>query len=209
MFTLYGHRGWGSVLIEAQFAWYGTPFEFVDVGNLFKQPEARGRLVDVNPLAQVPTLVLPDGSIMTESAAITLFLADSAPAGRALVPSPGDPARPAFLRWLVFLVANVYPTFTYIDVPDRFVADPTGVKELTARVSAYRDTLWRQVETAVGAPWFLGARFSALDIYLGVMTRWTPKRGWFEANTPKIHAAAAAVDRVPELSPVWERNYRG
>ena len=27
-----------------------------------------------------------------------------------------------------------------------------------------------------GAPWFLGERMSALDIFLCVMTRWTPKR---------------------------------
>ncbi len=33
----------------------------------------------LNPLGQVPTLVLPDGRVMTESAAIILHLADQAP----------------------------------------------------------------------------------------------------------------------------------
>jgi GST-like protein len=56
-------------------------------------------------------------------------------------------------------------------------------------------------------PWFLGARFSALDIYVTVMTRWTPRRAWFAANTPKLGALAARGDAVPELAAVWQRNY--
>ena len=35
---------------------------------------AAARLRKVNPLAQVPTLEMPDGSVMSESAAITLLL---------------------------------------------------------------------------------------------------------------------------------------
>src|SRR5690606_39793795 len=68
----------------------------------------------------LPIFVLPGGEVMTESAAITLHLADLAQ-DDTLVPAPGDPARTKFLRWLVFLVANVYPTYTYADDPSRFV----------------------------------------------------------------------------------------
>ncbi len=102
MYRLYGRPGWGSVIAEAQLAWYGLPFEFDEVGDLFESGEARMRLAKVNPLAQIPTLVLPDGGVMTESAAITLHLADIMGAGIAkadrLVPDAGDPSRPQFLR---------------------------------------------------------------------------------------------------------------
>ena len=54
--------------------------------------------------------------------------------------------------------------------------------------------LWRQVEGAAGSPWFLGERFSALDIYLAVMTRWRPKRGWFESETPRLFAIARRAE---------------
>ena len=57
-------------------AWYGLKYGFEAVGDLFKEPQARDRLAQVNPLAQIPTLILPDGAVMTESAAITLLLAD-------------------------------------------------------------------------------------------------------------------------------------
>jgi GST-like protein len=39
------------------------------------------------------------------------------------------------------------------------------------------------------------------------MTRWRPKRGWFENETPKLFAIARRADQVPELAEVWKRNY--
>lgn len=208
MYKLYAHAGWGSALTEAQLAWYGLPFDIEDVGNLFRSKEARAGLSKVNPLAQLPTLVLPDGSIMTESVAITFHFADSAPAGKSLVPAAPGAERDVFLRWLVFLVTNIYPTFTIGDDTSRWLSGDGPRKELRDAMVAYRQRLWGMVETATGeGPWFLGARFSALDIYVSVMTRWTPQRAWFAANTPKLHAIAQRGDAVPELAAVWQRNY--
>jgi len=205
-YKLYGRAGWGSTLIEAQLVWYGLPFTFEPVGDLFKEPDARARLEKVNPLAQVPTLILPDGSVMSESAAITLLLADIA-ASDSLVPSPGAPERAAFLRWLVFIVANIYPTFTYADDPSRFVSVGAARDPFRAATDSYALRLWRQVETAARGPWFLGNRFSALDIYVSVMTRWRPKRGWFEIEAPKLFTIARRADLKPELTEVWKRNW--
>src|SRR4030095_1438532 len=138
MYKLFAHPGWGSTLTEAQLAWYGLPFEVEDGDNLFKSSAARERLAKVNPLPQLPTLVLPDGRIMTASAAITLHLADTPPAEQSLAP---------------------------------------------LNTGAERERLGHMVENIVDdGPWFLGARFSALDIYISVMTRWTPRRGWFVTN---------------------------
>lgn len=205
-YTLWGRPGWGSALVEAQLDWYGLPFTYETVGDLFKDPDAKTRLEKVNPLAQVPTLVLPDGSVMSESAAITLLLADIT--GRdSLVPGPGAPERAKFLRWLVFLVANIYPTFTYADDPARFVSVNNARDPFRAAADAYAQRLWRQVESAAGAPWFLGERFSALDIYIDVMTRWRPRRGWFETETPKLFAIARKADQRPELKETWRRNF--
>lgn len=204
-YTLWGRPGWGSALVEAQLDWYGLPFDYETVGDLFKDPDAKARLQKVNPLAQVPTLVMPDGTVMSESAAITLLLADVT-GSEQLVPGPGAPERAAFLRWLVFMVANIYPTFTYADDPARFVAVNAARDPFRAATDAYAQRLWRQVESAAGAPWFLGERFSALDIYIGVMTRWRPRRGWFETEAPKLFAIARKVDQRPELKETWRRN---
>ena len=205
-YTLWGRPGWGSAIVEAQLDFYGLPFTFEPVEDLFRTPGAKAKLEKVNPLAQVPTLVLPDGSIMSESAAITLLLADIT--GKdSLVPKAGAPERAKFLRWLVYLVANIYPTFTYADDPARFVSVNAARDPFRAATDAYAQRLWHQVESETGSPWFLGERFSALDIYVDVMTRWRPKRGWFEAETPKLFAIARKADAVPELKEVWKRNY--
>ena len=205
-YTLWGRAGWGSTLVEAQLVWYGLPFRFEPVGDLLREPDSRIRLQAVNPLAQVPTLILPDGQIMSESAAITLLLADIA-GSDSLVPTPGAPERAAFLRWLVFIVANIYPTFTYADDPARFVSVSAARDPFRAATDAYAQRLWKQVEAHARAPWFLGDRFSALDIYISVMTRWRPRRGWFETETPKLFAIARRVDGRLELAEVWKRNF--
>ncbi len=205
-FTLYGRPGWGSVLIEPQLALYGFDYEMIDSGDLFGDEDARARLAKVNPLMQVPALVLPDGRVMTESAAITLYLADLAKS-TVLVPGPDEPTRAEFLRWLVFLVANVYQTFAFGDVPTRFVADPQAAEAFKTKVGEYREKMWRVVEDAAQAPWFLGERFSAIDLYLVAMTYWFPRRQWFAANAPKISAIAAKAEASPKLAEIWKRNF--
>ena len=122
---------------------------------------------------------------MTESAAITLWLADLA-ASADLVPRPDEAERRRFLRWLVFITSNIYPTYTYADDPSRFVADEGARQGFAEAVRAYGAKLYGMLEAEATGPWFLGSRFSALDIYICTLTHWEPRRPWFEANTPKL-----------------------
>ncbi len=206
MYKLFAHPGWGSVLSEAQLAWYGLPYTVVDVENPFKSAAAREAIAAYNPLAQLPTLILPDGAVMTESAAITLYLAETT-GSDALVPGPGEAERGKFLRWLVFIVANIYPTFTYADDPSRFVHGEAARSGFRARVDAYAQRLWQQLESEAGAPWFLGERFSALDLFIAVMTKWRPERAWFAEHTPVLSAIALAAEQRAEYAAVWKRNF--
>jgi GST-like protein len=206
MYKLFANPGWGSVLAEAQLAWYGLPYEIEDVGDIFQSKAARERLKPYNQIHQVPTLILPDGAVMTESAAITLYLADVA-ASPELVPAATEPIRPQFLRWLVYLVANIYPCFTYADDPSRFVMDKAEQERFRQKVDDYQKRLWTIVEAEAQAPWFFGNRFTALDIFIGAMTNWRPRQAWFEGNAPKLFAIAREADRVEKLATVWRRNF--
>jgi GST-like protein len=206
-YHLYARPGWGSVIVEAQLAALGLSFEIEDVPNLFESEPARRELAQHNPIAQVPTLRLPDATLMTESAAITLHLADATGCDD-FVPAPGHAARPQFLRWLVFLVANIYPTFTYADDPKRFVqGDEVAAAAFGKAVDDYRCRLWGFVEAAAGAPWFLGDRFSALDIYVATMTHWRPGRKWFDEHTPALAAIARRAGADPRFHAAWMRNF--
>jgi GST-like protein len=205
MLVLYARDGWGSMLVEAQLDWYGLEYKREQVGDLLGSEQARAALAAINPIAQVPTLVLPGGEVLTESVAITLYLADMT-RRTDFVPAPDEPTRAAFLRWLVFLATNVYPTFTYADLPSRFVAVEAAQEPFRAAVDDYARRLWKIVEAAAGSPWYLGSRFSAIDIYIAVMTRWRPGRDWFKKNTERLHAIAHALDSEARLGGAWRRN---
>ena len=202
---LYGARGWGSTLAEAALAWVGAPFEFIDVEGFDEPGPARDRLLAVNPLARVPTLVAPDGEIMTESAAIVLRLAELHP-DKQLAPSADDAHRPAFLNRLIWFVSVLYPTFTYRDYPERWA--PDAAEQLVERIDEFRRSLWLQLESEVGdSAWVLGERPSALDIYVSVMSHWRPRRAWIAGHCPKLHRIALATEKLPALAPVMARNF--
>lgn len=203
---LFRRAGWGSALVEYQLAWYNQPYDVEEVDDLFQSEGARAAVRTWNPVAQIPTLILDDGTVLTESAAITLWLAERI-GSQELVPSPGAPERAAFLRWLVFLVANIYPCFTFADDPARFVSVAEAQKPFREAVNAHENRLWESVEAAASTPWFLGDRFSALDIYIAVMTKWRPGRAWFARETPRLHAIATAVEALPALAEVIAANH--
>jgi GST-like protein len=198
-----GCRGCGSVIAEAALVLAGIGYEREEVD--YTQPgPARDRLLAVNPLGQVPTVILPDGSVLTETAAIALHVDELVPAA-GLFPAPRDPLRREALRWLMFLVAAVYPTFTYGDEPAKWVGDAGPA--LRDATHAHRQRLWQQVEAAARGPWFLGPRFSMLDVYVAVMTRWRPRRAWFAEHCGKLSSIAAALDGDPRLAALWAANF--
>lgn len=203
---LFGEPGWGLAIIETQLVWYDMPFDFLRVGDLFAAENNSSELEKLNPLKQIPTLVLADGSVMTESAAITLWLADQA-ASFDLVPEPNAEERAGFLRWLIFITSNIYPTYTYADDPSRFVEDKSAQDKFEIALDQYVKKLYLLLNAQASGPWFLGQCFSALDIYICTMTHWRPKRPWFAENTPKLLAIADATKLLPSLSGTWARNF--
>lgn len=199
---LMGCRGCGSAIVEAALVLAKIPYEREEVD--YTTAEGHDRLTKVNSLAQVPTVVLPDGSVMTESAALVLYIDGLVP-DLGLIPDVRDPLRREALRWLMFLVAAVYPTFTYGDEPTKWVGEAGA--SLRTSTDEHRKSLWRLVEGAVRGPWFLGTTPSALDLYVAVMTRWRPGRQWFAQACPRLHQIATAVDEDPRLAEVWATNF--
>ena len=161
----------------------------------------------MDPLARVPTLVAPDGEVLTESAAIVLHLAELNPEC-GLAPPSGHPQRRAFLNRLIWFVAVLYPTFTYRDYPERWA--PDAAEQLAENVDEFRRSLWLQFEAEVGeGPFVLGEAPSALDLYVTAMSHWRPRRPWLDQHCPKLHAVALRAEGLPMLAPVMARNFGG
>lgn len=197
-------KGCGSAVVEAAMILAAIPYDREEV-NYDEDGPARDRLLAINPLGQVPTIVMPDGSILTETAAIVLFIDELVPAA-GLMPPVGAPARRDALRWLVCFIAAIYPTFTYGDDPAKW-AGVDAADRLRATTHAHRQKLWRQFEDAAKGPWFLGEARSAIDLYIAVATHWRPRREWFATYCPKLSAIAVKLDADPELRVLWEREF--
>lgn len=205
-YHLYGGLKGGSAIVEAMLTLAGLPFETTDFewDDIYGSSDA---VLAVNPVGQIPALRLPDGRIVTESAAMALLLAERAPQAP-LAPRPGDPARADFLRWLMVLVGAVYPMFTFGDKPERWTGKGAGAAALLASTEARKKELWALIERdAPLGQWFLGDRRSALDLYLAVMSRWRPGRAFFLAELPRLAAVIQRVDALDELQPVWRRHF--
>ncbi|POT55292.1 glutathione S-transferase [Citrobacter amalonaticus] len=202
MIKVYGVPGWGSAISEVMLTLAEIPYRFVDVNGFDTEGPQRDLLQKINPLAQVPTLTLENGEVMTETAAIALMILDRRPD---LAPPVGRPERHTFQRLLIWLVANVYPTFTFADYPERWV--PGAPEQLQKNCLEYRKSLYIWLNDQLSAePYAFGEQLTLLDCYLCVMRTWGPRHDWFQENTPNISAIADAVCQIPQLRTVLKNN---
>jgi len=208
-YTLYGRAGFGSVCVEAALELVGADYEFVEVDPLGDAAEQR-RVRAVNPVGQVPTLILPNDSVMTESAAILIWLGDRhSDAG--LAPAIDAPERAEYLRWMLFLASSFYSTFTISDGPERFHPDSATYADLLAMADRRRLDMWTLMNDAFdGAPgpFLLGESLSLLDVYVAMMSRWDPGRAAFEEACPALLHAVELTEADTVVAEVWARNFR-
>jgi GST-like protein len=202
---VFGCKGCGSAIAEAFFELGKIDFDRQEVDYDKESPE-RDRLLSYNPLCQVPTILLPDGEVLTETLAIVHYVDSLAPQAK-LIPKSARENRTKFLRWSAFLVCAIYPTFTYGDNPAKWVGSEEAAKGLRASTDAHRMKLWSMVEEQAEQPYFLGENFSALDVYVAVMVHWRPLPDWFKNHCPKLHAIASKVAERSDLVQTWKSNF--
>jgi GST-like protein len=209
MYTLYGSRGSGSAIAEAALERCGLAFRLVRA-SAWEADSAMDELKRVNPLGQIPTLVLPDGSVMSESAAILIHLGLEHPASGLLPAEPG--ARAQALRGLVFIAANCYSAISQSDYPERYTTDTSDAALEAVRQGARR-VLHRHWEifadTFAGQPFLGGAVPGALDIMAAVVSKWSGARRHLGEHRPAFFALLQRIEADPSLQPVFARHFEG
>ena len=90
--TLFGSQGSGSAAVEMALRRCGWHYRVVRAST-WERDSAQAELAAVNPLGQIPALVLPDGAVLTESAAILIHLALEEPTSGLLPLRPGPRAQ--------------------------------------------------------------------------------------------------------------------
>jgi glutathione S-transferase len=197
--TLYHIPDWASSIIRLALEEQGQPYQLRlmdwDAGD-FDAPSFRA----VNPLGLIPALETPDGPIF-ETAAILLWL--NARYG-GLAPAPTDPARAAFLSWLMFVSNTVHPTVMALLHPDR-PGGPDAAAEV-ARLALERLTEQAaHLETLITTrtPRWLTPAQPALGHYIGILFRWAtylpedPALRFSVAPFPALTASLAAHETTP------------
>jgi glutathione S-transferase len=138
-----------------------------------------------NPDGKVPTLV-HDGKMVTESAAICLYLSDAFPRA-GLGPPVGDRRRGDYLTWLFFYSGEVEPALVdkYMGRVDK---DEREAKRYALVVKRFEDAVAK-------GPYLLGDAFSAADVLYGSIVQWgaemLPKREAFDAYLARLSARPA------------------
>ena len=174
---------------SSRFIWLleelGQPFEIQYV--TIKRGDGTGEPDPTNahPDAKVPALI-HDDRLVSESAAICLYLSDAFPGAR-LGPQPGDPKRADYLTWLFFYAGEVEPAL---------VAKYTGRVDKDERDARNYDQMVRRFQGALEhGPYMLGDEFSAADVLYGSIVQWgaqmLPKSPLFDAYLERLNERPA------------------
>jgi len=206
-FTLYCAPGSGATPVHAALTLIGMPVETVDIAP-WKGEAERQKLVHVNPMRQAPALVLPSGEVMTESAAILMWLAEQYPEA-GLAPPVGHSLRAQYLRWMTYVPASIYSMYWVRDEPSRLAADKEAEKVILERTRERIAECWRHMDAQVprGTPYLLGDQVGVLDIYVAVVSRWTPGRKRFYREAPRMAEVVRKVDADPRLADFWAARF--
>lgn len=202
-FVLYGREGSGSAVCEAVLALTSLPHQLVECPKN-EDGTTPYELLALNPLGQVPTMVMPDQSIMTESAAICIYLADL---GGTLAPKPDDALRAQYLRWMVYLSANNYMTDLRFYYADRFSVDETHADGIKTAAAKRKEFEWDVIAAFLGSkPFLLGDTLSAADIYAAMLICWIEDRDAFFARHANVAALYTNVMSEPKIKEIWLRH---
>ena len=205
-FVVYGAVGSGSVPIEATLSLLKLPYRVEECAPWEGGQEA-SRLVGINPMLQVPALALPSGEVISESAAILIWLADTYPGAR-LAPALTEPARPTFLRWMTFVSSAIYALYWITDNPSRIIAGAEQHAAIKTRLFDRIAHCWQLMEAQLQpGRYLLGEDLSVLDLYVATASRWSPGRRCFYEVAPGLAETIRRVDADPRLTAIWAERF--
>jgi glutathione S-transferase len=150
----------------------------------------------INPKGYVPALELDDGSMLTEGAVISQYIADRKPESK-LAPPAGTMERYRLQEWLNFISSEVHKSFSPL-----FASNSEEVKDQArTRIAKRFDLIARTLESR---PYLVGNSFTIADAYLYNMLRWTPFVGIELAKWPALKSFFARVDERPAVKKALE-----
>lgn len=140
----------------------------------------------VNPKGYVPTLLLDDGTVLTEGPAIVQYLADQAP-GRQLAPAAGSMDRYRLMEWLNFISTELHKGFSPLFNPQAPDDWKTQVRNL---IGQRLTTVAAHLEHHT---FLMGEAFTVADAYLFTVLSWGK---WVSIDIARWPTLVAYTQRI-------------
>jgi glutathione S-transferase len=192
-FVLYWRPGTASMAPHAALAEIGVDYRLVEIGREEAQEDPEYRAL--NPLGVVPTLLDEEqGLVLTESAAILLYLGDRFPESRL---APSD--RADYYRWLVFLTNTVQTAMLRFFYPERY----GGGDAVTAAAGRDAEEAFDILDRALAdRTWLVAEHRTGADLFLFMVTRWGRRLelpAWDKPNLRRHFLAALELPGVQRM----------
>ena len=203
-YQLYYDSGSASMGVRVILEEIGAPYELIPATKDRSKPRSAQQMA-INPNGWLPVLIW-DGGAMYEAAAMAIFLCDRHPQAN-LAPKFDEPERGVYLQTLVYFSNSVQNAFQLNYYPDRFADTPADEASAQKRGNRRLRETWKIIDDQIGTgEWVLGDRFSALDIYLFMLTTWlNPSRGQPSVDEfPNVKRIADVVMARPSVQLVYQ-----
>jgi glutathione S-transferase len=144
----------------------GIPFDLVKVSHHTHKTADGVDLNEINSKGYVPALVLDNGELLTENAALLPYIADLQPSAQ-LAPPNGTLERYRLVEWLGFINSELHKSFSPLFAPNA----PEDMKKY-ARGNLAKRLAWL-CERLGSKSYLMGERFTVADSYLFVVLSWS------------------------------------
>ncbi len=175
----------------------GVAFKLRRVDRKTKRLEDGSDYRAIAPQAIVPAIRLPDGGVLTETAAVLQYIADLAPA-KSLAPRWGTPERYRLIEWIHFVSTELHKKHLFMVFSSK---TPDAVKAFASTTAAPPLAYVARHLDDAASPYLLGKDFTVADAYLFWALLVAPYGGIKIDAYPSL---VAYVDRIRERPSVKE-----
>jgi glutathione S-transferase len=177
------------VLFEA-----GLNFTAEKVDLQSKKTETGVDFTTVNSKGAVPALIMDDGKLLTEGAAIVQYVADQKPQS-GLAPANGTLERYRLIELLNYIASEMHKGYSPLFNPD-------STPETKAAAITALDKKFTFLTAQLGdKPYLMGDTFTVADAYLFTVLSWSSHVG---VDLAKWHTLSAYLARVGHRPKVQE-----
>ena len=201
--TLYGSVSTASLVVHWLLVELGIEHELVLLDFDTREHKAAPYLA-LNPAGVVPTLQI-DGQVLTEAAAIALYLADRHPEA-GLLPAPGTPARGQAYRWMFWCANTLQPAYRAWFYPHE-AAGEANVAATQVMARQRLEAAWQRMASHLQTqgPYVLGEAPSVVDFMLVMLMRWSRNMPTPADSLPVLKVYAQRLKARPSFIETYRR----